>query len=100
MKKSFVVICLLLSYVTTAGAQSIWDRAHLARVKESLAMPAYATAYQRLLADADDCMRQEPLSVMMKEQTAVSGDRHDYLSLSRRNWRNSTASGCRRWQRV
>ena len=53
-------------------------------------MPAYATAYQRLLADADDCMRQEPLSVMMKEQTAVSGDKHDYLSLSRYFWPDTT----------
>ena len=90
MKQSFVVIYLLLSYEATAGAQSIWDRAHLARVKESLAMPAYATAYQRLLADADGCMQQEPLSVMMKEQTAVSGDKHDYLSLSRYFWPDTT----------
>ncbi len=90
MKKSFVVICLLLSYVTSAGAQSIWDRAHLALVKESLSKPAYASAYKRLLSDADDFMVQEPLSVMMKEQTAVSGDKHDYLSLSRYFWPDTT----------
>ena len=44
-----VGLFLLLLPVAMAGAQSIWDGAHLARVKASLEQPAYATAYRHLL---------------------------------------------------
>ena len=62
---------------TTSGAQSIWDKAHLAEVREHLNDGAYATAYHHLLKEADDRMEQTPLSVMMKEKTAASGGKHD-----------------------
>ena len=75
---------------TTAGAQSIWDKAHLAEVREHLNDGAYATAYHHLLKEADDRMEQAPLSVMMKEKTAASGDKHDYMSLSRYFWPDET----------
>ena len=90
MKKTFVVIYLLLATVATAGAQSIWDKAHLAEVRENLGQPAYATAYQNLIKEAEKRMTQAPLSVMAKEKTAVSGDKHDYLSLSRYFWPDPT----------
>lgn len=90
MKKTFVVIYLLLATVATAGAQSIWDKAHLAEVREKLGQPVYATAYQHLIKEAEKRMTQAPLSVMAKEKTAVSGDKHDYLSLSRYFWPDPT----------
>lgn len=82
---------LLWSFVLCGvSAQSIWNAAHLASVKQHLSEPAYAIAYQRLLNEADWQMEQEPLSVMTKEKTAESGDKHDYLSLSRYFWPDPT----------
>ena len=74
----------------TAGAQSIWNKAHLAEVREHLSDGAYATAYHHLLKEADDRMEQAPLSVRMKEKPAASGDNHDYMSLSRYFWPDET----------
>lgn len=90
MKRTFVIATLFLIIATTAGAQSIWDKAHLAEVREHLANGVYAAAYGQLLKKADACLAQVPLSVMMKEQTAASGDKHDYLSLSRYFWPDET----------
>ena len=87
---NLVGLFLLSLLITTAGAQSIWDGAHLARVKASLDQPAYATAYRHLLDQADRELKQEPLSVMMKDRLPASGDKHDYLSLSRYFWPDPT----------
>lgn len=80
------IIILMFGMTLTAGAQSIWDRAHLARVKADLQQPAYATAYRQVVMEAERMMDSPCLSVMMKEKTAGSGDKHDYLSLSRYFW--------------
>ncbi len=90
MKRTFVLTTFLLLILTTAGAQSIWDKSHLAQVKEGLGQAAYAAAYRSLIREADRQLTQTPLSVMMKEKTAVSGDKHDYLSLSRYFWPDPT----------
>ncbi len=90
MKRTFVLTTFLLLILTTAGAQSIWDKTHLAQVKEGLGQAAYAAAYRSLIREADRQLTQTPLSVMMKEKTAVSGDKHDYLSLSRYFWPDPT----------
>ena len=91
MRARFVIIQLVL-FVTTAGAQSILDGVHLARVKAELSQPAYAAAYRQLLSEAERQTSREPLSVMMKEKVAASGDKHDYLSLSRYFWPDPTKS--------
>ena len=90
MRKPTILIIQLFCMLTTAGAQSIWDSAHLAQVKANLQQPAYATAYKHLLEEADGQMERPPLSVMLKEKTAASGDKHDYLSLSRYFWPDPT----------
>lgn len=77
----FVIIIALASVV--ACAQSVWDRAHLDRVKAQLDRPMYAAAYRALIADADSLLGCEPLTVMMKERPAPSGNNHDYTSLAR-----------------
>ena len=74
----------------TVDAQTIWDRAHLAEVKSNLQQPAYQQAYYRLLQEAELAVRQDCPSVMQKDQTASSGDKHDYLSLSRYFWPDPT----------
>ena len=86
MKKFLVITTVMLAAFMAASAQSVWDKAHLARVKASLSRPAYAAAYRQLLSDADRRLQMEPPSVMMKDKTPASGDKHDYMSLSRYFW--------------
>lgn len=86
MKRYSVLIILVLLLTSRAGAQSIWDYEHLTRIKACLDQPAYATAYHRLLEEADRLMREDPVSVMLKKKVSASGDKHDYVSLSRYFW--------------
>ena len=71
IKNRLVVFIQLVLLVAEAGAQSIWDSAHLAQVKSCLEQPAYATAFHQLISSADRLMTAEPVSVMMKEKAAV-----------------------------
>lgn len=70
----------------TVCAQSIWDTSTLEKVKLQVDQPAYHTAYRALLDQADRALKQPNLSVMMKEKTAISGDKHDYYSQARYYW--------------
>jgi len=86
MKKRVAIICALLVCAVGANAQSIWDAAHLKAVREAVDQPAYSTARRALLRRADAELTREPLSVMMKEKTPASGDKHDYMSQARYFW--------------
>ena len=91
MKLKQTILTLALALATgTSPAQSIWDAAHLADVKQSLDQPYYAAAYRSLLRQADRLLDAEPLSVMMKDKTPASGDKHDYLSQARYYWPDPT----------
>lgn len=83
-------MAVLLLLATNLQAQSIWDATHLANVKQSLQTPFYATAYQELKSEADKLLDVQPLSVMMKEKTPGSGNKHDYMSLARYYWPDPT----------
>lgn len=75
---------LFLLFVFLIGsAQSVWDRSHLAKVRDRISEPIYSLAYSALISDADSLLKVEPLSVMMKELPSPSGDPHDYVSLAR-----------------
>lgn len=76
----------LLLLAPCTQAQSIWNPTHLANVKQSIHQPFYATAYEGLKAEADRLLDVRPLSVMMKEKTPASGDKHDYMSQARYYW--------------
>ena len=90
MKRLLIILATSLASVTCLNAQSIWDLSHLASVKEALDLPIYATAYERLLDDANQMRTKESVSVVTKEPTPVSGDKHDYMSLSRYFWPDPT----------
>ena len=79
------IICLLLA-VGHIHAQSIWDGAHLQKVKQSLHQPYFATTYQELVTEAEKLLDVQPLSAVMKEKTPGSGDKHDYMSQARYYW--------------
>ncbi|KAA6304978.1 hypothetical protein EZS27_043372, partial [termite gut metagenome] len=87
MKRKLIALCLI-SFCLTAGtyAQSIWDITRLEKIKTSLSQPYYSVAYQKLLKAADEELTKQPLSVMMKEKTPASGDKHDYMSQARYYW--------------
>lgn len=80
----WIVVLLLLTI--KLQAQSIWNTAHLENVKQSLQNPFYASAYQELKSEADKLLNVQPLSVMMKEKTPGSGNKHDYMSQARYYW--------------
>lgn len=84
------ILSLLLFFAGSMCAQTVWNAAHLNEVKNSLSQPAYATAYQQLLDDAERELTREPLSVMMKEKTPASGNKHDYMSQARYYWPDPT----------
>lgn len=83
MRKHLIPVIALLIGSATANAQAIWDRNHLDKVKTQLECPMYSEAYKALISDADKLLDARPLTVMMKEKQAPSGDNHDYTSLAR-----------------
>lgn len=90
MKKQILTFLVTCAVAGGATAQSIWDKEHLATVKEHIGDPFYATACGELRTEADRLLDAEPLSVMMKEDTPVSGNKHDYMSLARYFWPDPT----------
>jgi len=85
--KRIVFNLLFLSLCwSSGGAQSVWDGARLASVRQHLHRPVYASACKSLFSEANDLLDRQPVSVMMKDRVPASGDRHDYLSLSRYYW--------------
>lgn len=87
MKRMLFALSLLwLLSACLVKAQSVWDAASVAKVKQQIKQPMYNAAYRKLIKDADKVLKKEPLSVMMKDKVAASGDKHDYLSQARYYW--------------
>jgi hypothetical protein len=64
----------------------------LAEVKISIARGSkiYSAALKQLIWDADTSLRISPVSVMEKTQLPASGNKHDYMSLARYYWPDTT----------
>lgn len=91
-----------LSYITVFSASensgditedgdfklNIWDYAQLQYVKQHYTSDTYMVPYMQIINSADALLNSTPVSVMMKEATAASGDKHDYLSQARYWWPN------------
>lgn len=84
--KTSLLLMTLLGISGNIYSQSLWDKNHLESVKHTLNAPFYSTAYQHLISEADQLLEAEPLSVMMKEKTPASGNKHDYMSQARYFW--------------
>jgi len=90
----YLTILILGGISSTINAQWLWDINKLNDIKQNIHTPAYSTAYKQLLIDADKALKVNPYSVTFKEYMAPSGDKHDYVSLSRYAWPNTeTADG-------
>lgn len=85
-RRTFLAMTAALLSTSALQAQSIWDLSHLQNVKTNIHQPYYATAYEALKTEADRLLDAEPLSVMMKEKTPASGNKHDYMSQARYTW--------------
>lgn len=46
----------------------------------------FSSAYQKIIENANETLNEGPFSVVNKTQVAVSGDKHDYLSLAPYWW--------------
>lgn len=84
----YSLIAILTAFI--ASAQITWNRSHLDEVKANIDQPYYATTYRALLKNADEILNAPALSVIIKEKTAASGDKHDYLSQARYFWPDTT----------
>lgn len=88
--KQFLSIILWLAWAGGGWCQSVWDLNHLRQVKQSVENPSYEEAFRALCREADKMLGQPPVSVMMKDKVAASGDKHDYLSQARYVWPDPT----------
>lgn len=86
MNRVLSLIMVAVIYSGTVGAQITWNAAHVDYVRRNIKSNFYSLAYERLKADADAMTDKEPLSVMMKDKTPASGDKHDYMSMARYFW--------------
>ena len=76
---------------TTGGGDfklNIWDYEHMKYVKQHYSSDTYMVPYMQIINSANELLNSTPVSVMMKEATAASGDKHDYLSQARYWWPN------------
>ena len=60
------------------------------QVKRNIHTTVYNEAYQALLKEANTKLNQKTYSVVYKKKTVPSKDKHDYVSLSRYRWPDSS----------
>lgn len=86
MNKLLLVILLLAAPISlTSGSPGFWDEARLAPVRNGIARqdPDYLPAYEVLKKFCDAELGRSPYSVMQKQYTPPSRDKHDYVSMAR-----------------
>jgi len=90
MKRGYLIILSLLTLSFTVNAQWLWNINKMNEIKTNVHSTTYEKAYNNLIKDADHFLSIKPYSVVYKEGIAPSGDRHDYVSLSRYVWPDPT----------
>lgn len=84
MKK--LILFLLLCVTMSVNAQWMWNADKMTEIKSNLNSFTYANSYRTLIDDANRALNRGTYSVTFKERLAPSGDKHDYVSLSRYVW--------------
>lgn len=91
MKKIILAVALTWTLSPFNGMSQItWNTDHIKWLKENVHNAFYQQRYDTLIAEADRLLGTKPLSVMDKRHTPASGDKHDYMSLSRYYWPDTT----------
>ena len=77
------------------SAPIYWDAGQLSAVKSQLADSgsSYGVAYKQLISDADAALTKPLYTVTDKERAGPSGDKRDYVSLSRYWWPDPNKDG-------
>ncbi len=88
MRKICWIFLLLLASKTGLQAQWLWDGKKMQVIKSRLTSLTYASAYSALMVQANRDLNRNNYSVIQKKGVAPSGDKHDYVSLSRYWWPN------------
>ena len=85
-------LLLAIFLATPCFAQFLWNGAHLLQVKEFLKAKdsPYAEAFRGLESSAKSMLQGKDVSVMDKKHVPASGSKHDYASLSRYFWPDSS----------
>lgn len=86
MRRVFLTLFTLFCLLISVHAQWMWNADKMKEIKSNLNSFTYANAYRTLIDDAEGAMRRGAYSVTFKEGLAPSGDKHDYVSLSRYVW--------------
>lgn len=86
IKTTLLTVYAACGITVSTQAQLTWDAAHLRQVKASIHQPFYREASRQLMSEAESLLSYAPLSVMLKDKTPGSGDKHDYMSLARYFW--------------
>jgi Alginate lyase len=94
MKKLFLLLLSAIATIHLASAGEISPRyfgaspGALAEVKARLSSHdgTLQPALQKLVREADKALQTEPLSVVEKDKTPPSGDKHDYMSVAPYYW--------------
>jgi hypothetical protein len=83
---------LVLFLAAPCFAQFLWNENHLLQVKKSLRLKnsPYAESFKSLQTKAASLLQEDNVSVMDKKHVPASGDKHDYTSLSRYYWPDSS----------
>ncbi|MCI6549862.1 MAG: alginate lyase family protein [Prevotella sp.] len=84
--KKYLLTTVFLSMSLSILSQGLWPSDHLKKVKSQLHRPFYARCLEQLNRQADRLLTLSALSVTQKEVVPASGDKHDYMSLSRYYW--------------
>lgn len=92
MKKICLIILFVFATTATIQAQWLWDIDKMSQIKAQKNTLAYSPAYKQLISQADNALNRKMYSVVHKKGIAPSGDKHDYVSLSRYWWRNPETS--------
>ena len=85
-------LLLILFLTVPSYAQFLWNKQHLQQVQKSLRLKSspYKEALSSLESQANAILQESDVSVVNKKRLPASGDKHDYASLSRYYWPDTT----------
>ena len=87
----FIPIRVLIPLPMKAHAQLYWNKEAMKRVKDKLDDEPYKSAYKCLIGKAETCMDERNVSIVDDSlHIPASGNIHDYFSLARYAWPDST----------
>jgi Alginate lyase len=104
-RRALAAVCVVLTGIAARAGQGsnprpavapaallLLDSQHLARTREQLRQnnPRLRPALEALEADAKKALAMKPVSVMDKQVTPPSGDKHDYMSQAPYWWPDKT----------